>query len=247
MAEPGNFGSGGGNRFSVTAELSGMCWLLRWPSAPKHTGDGTRALMSNLRLAEILGRDERTVSRYTQQLRDLGYLELTERGHRRGDGTLAANVYELSLQDTQVTSRDEPQQDTQMSSRDSAEQQHTEFSTGQNGASTGHPGVHPLFNPSSGPNGMECITADATTPNQNTKKTYTDWRAEDEDLFRQIMEVDHVTFNSHRYLTESVYQALREHKDLDWPGRYCQKIIDDNRGLDEFLDAHFPDMDRWAD
>jgi DNA-binding transcriptional ArsR family regulator len=92
--------------------------------------DGTRALMSNRRLAQILKKNERTARRHTQKLRDLGYLELAERGGRRGDGTIAANVYELSLpfstghlddpwansqQDTQVSFSEDSQQDTWVS------------------------------------------------------------------------------------------------------------------------------------
>jgi hypothetical protein len=219
--------------------------------------DGTQALMSNQRLAEILRKDERMVSRYTRQLRDLGYLKLVERGHRRGDGTLAANVYELFLPDTQMSSRDESQQDTQMSSRDSVEQQHTEFSTGQNGASTGqngastgHPDVYPLLNPSSFPNGMECTDAnasdaDALKPNGNNKQPFTDWRAEDEDLFRELMEVEHVTQRGQRYTIDGLYEAMR--KKAHWPGRYFQEIANRSEAaIDEYLLTHFG-IDRWAE
>jgi hypothetical protein len=45
--------------------------------------DGSRAVMSTSRLAKSLGVSTRTVKRHTQKLRELGYLELTERGHRR--------------------------------------------------------------------------------------------------------------------------------------------------------------------
>jgi hypothetical protein len=96
--------------------------------------------MSNRRLAQILKKNERTAQRRTQKLRDLGYLELAERGGHRGDGTIAANVYELSLpyvdepqQLTQVTHGEpvstghsddpwaEPQHDTQVSPSDDSQ------------------------------------------------------------------------------------------------------------------------------
>jgi transcriptional regulator with XRE-family HTH domain len=116
--------------------------------------DGTRALISNQQLADDLGVSLPTVQRRTRELRTLGYLEQVERGHRRGDGTLAANVYALSLRITKVTARDESQHVTQVTARDSTEQQHAEISTHQTGtsthqmgASTHHPDDAPLLNP----------------------------------------------------------------------------------------------------
>jgi hypothetical protein len=210
--------------------------------------DGTRALMSNQQLAEILGRDERTVRRYTKQLLDLGYLEQVERGHRRGDGTVAANVYELSLQDAQVTSRDEAQRDTQMSSRDSAKQQHAELSTGQNcvstgqnGVSTGHPDVHPLLNPLLNPPWSAANDASASFD----AKTFEPWRENDEQLFREVMYVEHVTQRGQRYTIDGLYEAMR--KKADWPGRYFQEIANRSEAaIDEYLLTHF-DIDRWTD
>jgi hypothetical protein len=72
--------------------------------------DGTRALISIIRLAQILRKNERTARRRVQKLRDLEYLELVERGGHRGDGTVAANVYSLALPPT-----GEPESDTEMS------------------------------------------------------------------------------------------------------------------------------------
>jgi hypothetical protein len=87
--------------------------------------DGTRALMSRQRLAAILKKSEATAKRRTQQLRELGYLLLVEQGRRRGDGTVTSNVYDLSLRVTQMTHRD------------AGNFPADEFSTGQNGVSTG--------------------------------------------------------------------------------------------------------------
>jgi hypothetical protein len=82
--------------------------------------DGTRALLSIIRLAQILRKNERTARRRVQKLRELGYLELVERGGHRGDGTVAANIYSLSLpsiSNQEIDKRDtgEPESDTGIS------------------------------------------------------------------------------------------------------------------------------------
>jgi len=58
--------------------------------------DGTRALMSRRRLAQILRKSEATAKRRIQKLVDLGYLDVVERGGRRGVA-VNANVYDLAL------------------------------------------------------------------------------------------------------------------------------------------------------
>jgi hypothetical protein len=142
---------------------------------------------------------------------------------------------------------------TWVASRDSDGQKHPEsstgnfgVSTGNLGASTGNPYFHPLFNPSSIPNELNCFTADAARSNGNTKKTFTGWRPEDEDLFRELMEVDHVTYNGQRYAIEGVYKAFREQDHIRWPGLFFQKLHETN-GIDDWIEAHWEGMDRWAD
>lgn len=124
--------------------------------------DGTRALMSNHRLAQILKKNERTARRHTQKLRDLGYLALAERGGRRGDGTITANIYELSLPDTQMSPWDISQQDTQMSPWETSQQDKSasqqdlwepqpDKSASQQDTQMSHPSLNPSLNPSPNP------------------------------------------------------------------------------------------------
>jgi DNA-binding transcriptional MocR family regulator len=77
--------------------------------------DGTRALISHRRLAQILKRSEATAKRRILELRELGYLVLAERGGHRGGGTSKANVYELSL--PAASTQMDSQQVTQVRSR----------------------------------------------------------------------------------------------------------------------------------
>jgi hypothetical protein len=108
-------------------------------------------------------------------LKELGYLEVAERGGHRGDGTAAANVYNLSQPITEMRGSEGSQPITQMMDRDS--QQDTQVtsrdepSTHQSDVSTHHPGDGPLFNPSFNPNELNCLTADAARP---TGKAWTD-------------------------------------------------------------------------
>lgn len=81
--------------------------------------DGTRALMSQEQLAEDLGVSVPTVERRIRELKEFGYLEVAERGGRRGDGKAMANKYNLSLPITQMMGSDESQPITQMMDRDS--------------------------------------------------------------------------------------------------------------------------------
>ena len=141
--------------------------------------DGTRAVMSHPQLAQYLGISVSTAQRHIRRLRELGYLDLVERGHRRGDGTVTANVYRLTLRFTAdaeaevepwTSPIDDSLQVTQMTDRDPISTGHPddllsevstcqnsvstgqiEVSTGQNDVSTGHPGDRPLFNPSFNP------------------------------------------------------------------------------------------------
>jgi DNA-binding transcriptional regulator YhcF (GntR family) len=256
MAEPGNFKYRERWQQQIEDDPKVTEGLLAAALVVSHAArrDGTRALMSNRQLAQKLGVSLATAERRTRELRELGYLEVVEKGGRRGNDTITANVYDLSQPLTQMMDSGGSQPLTHMRDRDA---QMTEISTPQThasipqtGASTPHPDEGPPFNPSSIPNGMECISADATMPNRNTKKPFPDWRAEDEDLFLEIMEVDHVTYEGHRHTIDALYQGLRNGFNIQWPGRYCQEINDRDRSrgeaLDQFLDAHYPGMNRWA-
>jgi hypothetical protein len=87
--------------------------------------DGTRALISNERLAQILGVSDRMVRIHTQKLiKELSYLSVAERGHWRGDGKAVANVYNLELPRNATDS----QQETQTSRRDVGSPQETQTS-----------------------------------------------------------------------------------------------------------------------
>jgi hypothetical protein len=110
-------------RIRADAEVGGVLLAVALAIATEARVDGTRALMSNRQLAGECVVSLATVKRHTARLRELGYLQVSEQGRRRGDGTVSANVYELTL----------PQRLTQMSPR--------EFSTAQNGASAAHSGA----------------------------------------------------------------------------------------------------------
>jgi DNA-binding transcriptional ArsR family regulator len=161
----------------VLKDLLGAAFLINTEARR----DGTRAVMSHPQLAEYLGVSVSTAQRHIRRLRELGYLELVERGHRRGDGTVTANVYKLTLRftvdapaeaevDPWASPMDDSLQVTQMTDRDPLSAGHlgdllsevstgqievstgqNEVSTGQNEVSTGHPGDRPLFNPSLNP------------------------------------------------------------------------------------------------
>jgi DNA-binding transcriptional MocR family regulator len=151
MAEPGNF------KFrerwckqvrsdpQVTKDRLAVALLI----STEARGDGTRALMSQEQLAKDLGVSVPTIERRIRELKELGYLEVAEKGGRRGDGTVAANVYNLSQPITHVMDSGGSQPITQMMDRDS--QQGTqmthrdEISIHQNGVSTHQNG---LLNPS---------------------------------------------------------------------------------------------------
>jgi DNA-binding transcriptional MocR family regulator len=81
--------------------------------------DGTRALMSQQQLAKDLGVSVPTVERRIKKLKELGYLEVAERAGHRGDGTAAANVYNLSQPITEMRCSEGSQPITQMMNRDS--------------------------------------------------------------------------------------------------------------------------------
>ena len=80
----------------VIKDLLGAAFLINTEARR----DGTRAVMSHPQLAEYLGVSVSTAQRHIRRLRELGYLDLVERGHRRGDGTVTANVYKLTLRFT---------------------------------------------------------------------------------------------------------------------------------------------------
>ena len=176
--------------------------------------DGTRALISRRRLAEILGVSEATATRRTQKLVKLGYLEVVERGRRRGDGTVTANVYELSQRLTQVS----PWESGNFPA-DGASTAQTEASTAQDSVSTAHPGDKPLSLPSLIPPIVKRTTADAAALRRNHGAN--DWRAKDRDLFRSVIGTDEVTHDDKSISVDAFYEALRER--LDWPGKYLDE------------------------
>jgi hypothetical protein len=193
--------------------------------------DGTRALMSRRQLAEKLVVSEATAKRRTQRLRELGYLRLVEQGRRRGDGTVTANVYDLS------------QRVTQMTHRDSAEEGEPEFSTGQtgvstgqNGASMGHPGDPPLFTPPINSPKVKRPPASAAGGRHTYKD---DWRAKDLERLRAVVaeENDMLIF-----LAADIYDAVAE-LGKDWPGLYIAEIAQ-RGGVSEFLASL--GFDQWA-
>jgi Crp-like helix-turn-helix domain len=146
----------------VIKDLLGAAFLINTEARR----DGTRAVMSHPQLAEYLGVSVSTAQRHIRRLRELGYLELVERGHRRGDGTVTANVYRLTLRFTvdapaEAEAEVEPwaapsndsQQVTQVTDRQPLSTGHPDdllsgVSTGQNKVSTGQNGV------STGQNGV---------------------------------------------------------------------------------------------
>jgi hypothetical protein len=130
--------------------------------------DGTQAVMSAPRLAKDLKMGESTARRHLTKLQEMGYLRVTERGHRRGDGSVTANVFELSLPLTQMSDRDvstsHPDERLSESQPDASEppvstahpderlsesqKEALAVSTAQNDVSTAHPGRAPLPIPS---------------------------------------------------------------------------------------------------
>jgi len=86
------------NDSRITGGCLGVALLI---STKARRVDGTRAMISNDRIAQAFAIDKSTVKRHTKLLRDLGYLQLTHKGHRRGDGLPSANVYDLCLPDSQ--------------------------------------------------------------------------------------------------------------------------------------------------
>src|SRR5690242_10036873 len=62
--------------------------------------DGTRAVASNQWLADRLGISISTAQRRVKALKDAGWIDRTEIGRRRGDGSTTANVYELRFPST---------------------------------------------------------------------------------------------------------------------------------------------------
>ena len=86
------------NDSRVTGGCLGVALLI---STEARRVDGTRAMISNERIAKAFAIDKSTVKRHTQRLRQLGYLKVTHKGHRRGDGLPTANVYDLCLPDSQ--------------------------------------------------------------------------------------------------------------------------------------------------
>jgi hypothetical protein len=129
--------------------------------------DGTRALMSNRQLGQILRKGDATVRRRTDELQERGYLERVERGGRRGDGTITANVYDLTQPDSQPLTQmsgwddpwDEPQPLTQVSDRDQSQPLKNASQPLKNDVSTAHPDERPLVVPSLYPLSIPSLAA----------------------------------------------------------------------------------------
>lgn len=119
-------------------DIAGELLLVALVIATEARPDGKGAVMSMKALASSTGRSESTVKRRVRNLIAAGWLELTERGGRRGNGAVEANTYGLS---TPVDN--ERQQVTQVTPGEP-------FSTGQEttsqALSTGHLGDPPLGN-----------------------------------------------------------------------------------------------------
>jgi hypothetical protein len=152
-------------------EVTGGLLTVALAISTQARGDGTHAVMSAPRLAKSLQMGESTASRHTKKLREIGYLELAERGHRRGDGTATANVYSLSLPLTQMAHREDVSTShpgeilstvstshpgeilsTVSTSQMGVSTSQNGVSTSQMGVSTSHPGESPpSFIPSISP------------------------------------------------------------------------------------------------
>jgi hypothetical protein len=65
--------------------------------ASRSRADGTRAVAGHRWLANRLDWSESTVKRRLAELASSGWVERTESGRRRGDGTVTANVYRLLI------------------------------------------------------------------------------------------------------------------------------------------------------
>jgi DNA-binding transcriptional regulator YhcF (GntR family) len=113
--------------------------------------DGTRALLSTLDMARIGGLSRWTIMRAVKELKEQGWLAVTERGHRRGDGSVTATVYELAIPDALRSTFEQPRDESVSSSlephRDSAlsrsQGTRREFSKSQTGVSKSHQGATP--------------------------------------------------------------------------------------------------------
>lgn len=76
--------------------------------------------------------------------------------------------------------------------------------------------------------------------------TFEDWRSEDLDLFRSLIDGDHIYSDGTewkpegRHSIEAFYQAFRKRKNgtpMQWPGRYFERISE-NEGVENYLMAH---------
>jgi hypothetical protein len=215
--------------------------------------DGTRALMSNRELAQILQKSDATVRRRTWQLQELGYLVRVERGGRRSDTKLAANVYDLSQPESPTAHPDERLGESPTA--------HGESPTAQNGAPTAHgkaPTAHPdertlvvpsIFpSPAASPAGKAGPDhGDPAPPAKVSKQRARDAvatdpkttaaRRRDERLFARILEVDYLRLDGRRIRIAGLYFEMRQ-KDIEWPGRYLEKI-DADTGVDDYLAKEF--------
>ena len=237
MAEPGDFTfrERWWKRVRADREVVGDLLAAAMVISSEARRDGTRALISHRQLAEDLGVSERMAQRHTKALRDLGYLELVERGGRRGV-TVTANVYDLSQRVTQMTQWDS-QHDTQVSPWDAGSLPADDVLTRQNDVPTRHPGVVPHFtSPLYSPQ-VKRPTASAAGA-----RTYkNDWRAKDLELFRAVIaqENDELIFIAPR-----IYEAIAA-TGKDWPGKYIDGIAErGGSGVSEYLASL--GFDQWA-
>jgi len=107
--------------------------------------DGTGAYPAEATLAEACGVSTRSVRRAVQVGREKGYVDVTRRGHRRGDGSAVTNAYVLALPSTghgcPVETAQEDMSDVSRGHGcpvETSQQDMSDVSTGHRGASTGH-------------------------------------------------------------------------------------------------------------
>jgi biotin operon repressor len=207
--------------------------------------DGTHALISQKQIAADLGKSVPMIERHIRTLRELGYLKVAQKGGYRGDGSAAANVYDLS------------QPITQMMGGEAASTHQIDASTHQIDASTHHFGVsthHPDDGPLSyslslplsdslrpgeaGP-GHEDPAPPATTSRQRARQAIAPHpmskTAKDERLFAQILEVDQLNLDGRRIDIAELYLTMRS-RHIWFPGSYLEKISADGAsGVDNYL------------
>jgi hypothetical protein len=196
--------------------------------------DGTRALMSRQRLAENLVVSPATATRRTQELVDLGYLEIVERGGRRGV-IVKANVYDLCLPHRRI--QVSPWEAGNFPANDVPSAQN-DVPSAQNDVPSAHPGDTPHFTSLINSPKVKRPPANAAGGRPRYKN---DWRAKDLELFRAVIaqENDELIFIAPR-----IYEAIAA-TGKDWPGKYIDGIAErGGSGVSEYLASL--GFDQWA-